>query len=139
MGSSPGTAKPVHRTVVLWTAPALQKQISDLQGGWGGRRATASDGLLSLALSAPLFLHLGSQGPQASLGVFQGKLAVTRKTREESWGSAHTDRSLRQTEVSLCFSGSGSAQSSPRKDEESLHLLLCVHPAWLPVLWSAFS
>lgn len=95
MGSSQGTPKPVHRTVVLWTAPSLQKQISDLQGGWGRRRATALDGLLSLAFLSPLPPPRVS-GSTGLSGVFQGKLAVTRKTREESWDSAHTDRSLRQ-------------------------------------------
>lgn len=43
--------------------------------------------------------------------VLQEKLAITLKTLEDSWGSVHTGHSLRQTEVYMCFSGSGSAAS----------------------------
>ena len=94
MRSSQEPPVPVHRAIVLWTIEFLQKQTSDLHGGWVlswpclfyaevGKEESHYFGMDSLALHfSSLLILLGVSG---STGVVQGKLAVTRKAREESW------------------------------------------------------
>lgn len=87
-------------------------------------------------VSAPLFLQLGSQGPQASLR--SGKAGYHHKDIGRLSGfSAHWPQPPANRGLHVLFWEWISCQSSPRKDEVSLHLLLCNHPAWLPLLWLA--
>lgn len=83
--------------------------------------------------SAPLFLHLGSQGPQASLGFFRESW-LSPERQGKSLGIQHTLTAAYGRGQPVFFREWISCQSSARKDEVSLHLLLCVHPARLPFL-----